>query len=170
MFTELNSHYGTLDVCVNSAGIARFGFIQDFSVEDFQKIMNLNVNAVYTCIQEAVKIMKDNGNQGKIITIGSVASRWSERGGSGAYTASKHAVYAMVESVARQLHGSGSKIAVGILCPGIVDTPQSNPNKNPQPEWLKPETVAASALHMATAPENVNIFDLTIFGTKQKPW
>lgn len=170
MFAELNSHYGAPDICINSAGTAGFGFIQDFAVKDFQTIMALNVNATYTCIQEAVKLMEANGNQGKIITIGSIASRWTERGGSGAYAASKQAVYAMVESVARQLHGSGSKIAVGILCPGVVDTPLSNPNGDPQPDWLKPETVAASALHIATAPSNVNIFDLTVFGMKEKPW
>ena len=104
------------------------------------------------------------------ITIGSIASRWTERGGSGAYTASKHAVYAMVESVARQLHGSESNIAVSMLCPGVVDTPLTNPNKNSQPHWLKPETIAASALHIATAPVNANIFDITVFGMKDKPW
>jgi len=170
MFADLNSQFGPPDICVNSAGTAKFGFVQDFPFEDFQKIMNLNVAAAYTCIQEAVKLMEKNGNQGKIITIGSIASRWIERGGSGAYTSSKHAVYAMVESIARQLHGSGSNIAVSMLCPGVVDTPLSNPNKDPHPEWLKPETVAASALHIATAPANINIFDVTVFGMKEKPW
>ena len=171
MFAELSSHYGAPDICVNSAGTASFGPIQNFSVENFQKIMTLNVSAVYTCIQEAIKLMEANGNQGKIITIGSTASHWSERGGSGAYTASKHAVYAMVESVARQLHGSGSKIAVGILCPGTVDTPLTNPNADVlRDNWLRPETVAASALHMATAPPDTNIFDLTVFHMQEKPW
>ena len=170
MFIELKSHYGAPDICVNSAGTAGFGFIQDFPVKEFQKIMNLNVNAAYNFIQEAVKLMEANGNKGKIITIGSIASRWTERGGSGAYTASKHAVYAMVESVARQLHGSESNIAVSMLCPGVVDTPLTNPNKNSQPHWLKPETIAASALHIATAPVNANIFDVTVFGMKDKPW
>ena len=171
MFAELSSHYGSPDICVNSAGTAGFGPIQNFSVENLQKIMNLNVGAVYACIQEAIKLMEANGNQGKIITIGSTASHWSERGGSGAYTASKHAVCAMIESVARQLHGSGSKIAVGILCPGTVDTPLSNPNANIlRNNWLRPETVATSALHMATAPPDANIFNLTVFHMQEKPW
>ena len=170
MFIEIKSYYGAPDICVNSAGTAAFGLIQDFPVKEFQKIMNLNVNAAYNFIQEAVKSMEANGNKGKIITIGSIASRWTERGGSGAYTASKHAVYAMVESVARQLHGSESNIAVSMLCPGVVDTPLTNPNKNSQPHWLKPETIAASALHIATAPVNANIFDVTVFGMKDKPW
>tara|TARA_B100001123_G_C15288654_1_gene1016606 strand:- start:1439 stop:2272 length:834 start_codon:yes stop_codon:yes gene_type:complete len=170
MFAELKSYYGAPNICVNSAGTAGFGFIQDFPIENFQKIMNLNVNAAYNFIQESVKLMEANGNQGKIITIGSIASRWTERGGSGAYTASKHAVYAMVESVARQLHGTGSNIAVSILCPGVVDTPLTNPNGDSKPDWLKPETIADSALHIVTAPTNANIFDVTVFGMKDKPW
>ena len=170
MFIELKSHYGAPDICVNSTGTAGFGFVQDFPVKEFKKIMNLNVNAAYNFIQESVKLMEANGNKGKIITIGSIASRWTERGGSGAYTASKHAVYAMVESVARQLHGSESNIAVSIICPGVVDTPLTNPNKKSQPHWLKPETIAASALHIATAPVNANILDVTVFGMKDKPW
>jgi NAD(P)-dependent dehydrogenase (short-subunit alcohol dehydrogenase family) len=171
MFVELTSHYGPPDICVNNAGTARFGFVQNFPVEDFQKIMNLNVNSIYNCTQEAVKLMEGNGNKGKIIIIGSIASRWSERGGSGAYTASKYAVYGMVESIARQLHGSGSNIAVGILCPGAVNTPLSNPNADTtRDNWLRPETVAASVLHMAIAPPDANIFDLTVFHMQDTPW
>ena len=43
MFVELKSHYGAPDICVNSAGTAGFGFIQDFPVKEFQKIMKLNL-------------------------------------------------------------------------------------------------------------------------------
>ena len=69
------------------------------------------------------------------------------------------------------VHGSGSKIAVGILCPGTIDTPLTNPNADVlRDDWLRPETVAASALHMATAPPDTNIFDLTVFHMQEKPW
>ena len=103
MFDELKSHYGKLDICINSAGTAKFGSIENFSKNEFQKIIDINLSAVYSCIQESVKLMKINGDQGKIITIGSVASHWSERGGDGSYTASKFGVHGMTESIARQL-------------------------------------------------------------------
>ena len=170
MFDELKSHYGKLDICINSAGTAKFGSIENFSKNEFQKIIDINLSAVYSCIQESVKLMKINGDQGKIITIGSVASHWSERGGDGSYTASKFGVYGMIESIARQLHGTGSKISVSLLCPGVVDTPLTNINKDSKPDWLRPETIAESALHIATAPSNVNIFNLIIFGTEDKPF
>jgi NAD(P)-dependent dehydrogenase (short-subunit alcohol dehydrogenase family) len=170
MFSELKSHYGKLDICINSAGTAKFGSIENFSKDEFQKLIDINLGAVYSCIQESVKLMKTNGDQGKIITIGSVASHWSERGGDGSYAASKYGVHGMTEAIARQLHGTGSKISVSLLCPGVVDTPLTNSNKDPKPDWLRPETIAESALHIATAPANVNIFNLTIFGTEEKPF
>ena len=76
----------------------------------------------------------------------------------------------MIESIARQLHGSGSNIAVGLICPGVVDTTLTNPGKDEKPNWIRPSTIADSVLHMVTAPKNVNIFDLTIFGMDEKPW
>ena len=170
LFSETKSKLGKLDILINCAGTADFGSIENFPIEKFQNIINLNVKSVFNCIQEAVKIMKSNSDQGKIITIGSIASRWSERGGDGSYTASKFAVYGMIESIARQLHGSGSKIAVSIICPGVVDTNLTNPGKDEKPNWMKPETIAESVLHMVTAPPNVNIFDVTLFGMDEKPW
>ena len=62
------------------------------------------------------------------------------------------------------------KISVSLLCPGVVDTPLTNKNNDSKPDWLRPETVAESALHIATAPSNVNIFNLTLFGTEEKPF
>ena len=51
-----------------------------------------------------------------------------------------------------------------------MDSQGSNKNNDSKPDWLRPETVAESALHIATAPSNVNIFNLTLFGTEEKPF
>jgi NADP-dependent 3-hydroxy acid dehydrogenase YdfG len=74
------------------------------------------------------------------------------------------------ESVARELHGTGLNITVGLVCPGVCDTPLTNPKGEPRPDHLRPETVAAAVLHAVTAPENINVFDTTLFSTCQKPW
>tara|TARA_B100000945_G_scaffold138421_1_gene110631 strand:+ start:379 stop:1197 length:819 start_codon:yes stop_codon:yes gene_type:complete len=170
LFLESKSRLGKLDILINCAGTVDFGSIESFPLNKFEKIMDLNVKSVFSCIQEAIKIMKSNGDEGKIITIGSIASKWTGRGGDGSYSASKYAVYGMIESIARQLHGSGSNIAVGLICPGVVDTTLTNPDKDQKPNWMRPTTIADSVLHMVTAPKNVNIFDLTIFGMDEKPW
>ena len=130
LFLESKSKLGKLDILINCAGTVDFGSIESFPLNKFEKIMDLNVKSVFSCIQEAIKMMKSDGDEGKIITIGSIASKWTGRGGDGSYSASKYAVYGMIESIARQLHGSGSNIAVGLICPGVVDTTLTNPDKD----------------------------------------
>ena len=73
--------------------------------------MDLNVKSVFSCIQEAIKMMKSDGDE-KDYAIGSIPSKWTVGGGDGSYSASKYAVYGMIESIARQLHGSETNIAV----------------------------------------------------------
>ena len=158
-----------LDVVVNAAGIAPFGSIADMDPERFRACLELNVWAVFLCTQQAVRIMRMQG-RGKIINVGSVRSHWSESGDAGAYTASKYALRGFTESVARELHGRDLHIAVSLVCPGVVDTTLTNPGRDPKPEWLQPETVAESILYIAAAPDNVNVYDVTLFPTWQAPW
>jgi len=169
LFENIRERYGRVDVVVNSAGMAPFGPIEDLPVEAFRRGLELNVTAVFLCMQQAVRLMKTSGG-GKIINIGSVRSHWTEAGDSGAYNASKYGLRALTESVARQMHGTDSNIAVSLVCPGVVDTPLTNPNGEPRPGWLTPLTVAQAVLHAATAPPDVNIFDITLFPMEQKPW
>jgi NAD(P)-dependent dehydrogenase (short-subunit alcohol dehydrogenase family) len=170
LFSMIREEFGRLDVLVNNAGIAPGGGVEDLEVEAFRQCLELNVVAAFACTRRAVRMMKENGGVGKIINVGSVRSHWTEGGGGGAYNASKTALRAMTESIARELHGSGLRIAVGLICPGVVDTTLTNPAGEERPDGLRPRTVAEAILHAATAPENVNVFDLTLFSTGQKPW
>ena len=70
---------GKLDILINCAGTVDFGSIESFPLNKFEKIMDLNVKSVFSCIQEAIKIMKSDGDEGKIVTIGSIASKWTGR-------------------------------------------------------------------------------------------
>ena len=170
LFETIREHFGRVDVVVNNAGVAPFGPVEELPPSELRKGLEINVVAVFSCMQQAVRLMKATGNWGKIINIGSVRSHWTEAGDSGAYNATKYAVRGMTESVARQLHGEGSQIAVGMVCPGIVNTSLTNPAGEERPGWLAPETVAEAILHAINAPVNVNIFDITLFPTDQTPW
>jgi len=169
LFGQVDASCGTVDVLVNSAGIAPFGSIFDMDPEAFRACLELNVWAAFLCTQGAVRVMRRRG-QGKVINIGSVRSHWSEAGDAGAYNASKYGLRGFTESVARELHGQGMEIGVSMVCPGVVDTTLTNPAKEPKPDWLRPETVAEAVLYAATAPANVNVYDVTLFTTWQKPW
>jgi len=170
VFDEVERVLGRLDILVNNAGRASFGPVEELSVEDLRQCMELNVIAVHACMQRAVPMMKESGGTGKIINIGSVRSHWTEAGDAGAYNASKAGLRAMTESVARQLHGTGVNIAVGMVSPGVVDTLMTNPEQEPRPDWLRPETVAQAVLHAVTAPPTVNIFETILFPMGQRPW
>ena len=135
----------------------------------FRTCLDLNVWAVFLCTQQAVRIMKGCGG-GKVVNVGSVRSHWTESGSGGAYNASKYGLRGFTESVARELHGQEPGIAVSLVCPGVVDTTLTNPKREPRPGWLKPEQVADAILYAATAPAGVNVYDVTLFSTQQRPW
>ena len=169
LFQLVEDRCGRLDILINNAGIGAFAPVAEMPVATLRHCLEVNVVAAFHCMQRAIGLMRARGD-GKIINVGSVRSHWSEGGDSGAYNASKFALRAITESVARELHGSGARISVGMVCPGIVDTTLTNPGGDSQPDWLQPETVAAAILHAVSAPDGVNVFDTVLFPTAQRPW
>jgi NAD(P)-dependent dehydrogenase (short-subunit alcohol dehydrogenase family) len=170
LFGHIRDEHERLDGLVNNAGVAPFGPTEEFPVERLRECLELNVVAAFACMQAAIRLMRAQGGRGKIVNIGSVRSHWTESGDAGAYNASKFALRALAESIARELQGTGQEIAVGMVCPGIVDTTLTNPGREPRPDWLSPETIAEAVLHALAAPANVNVFDITVFPTSQRPW
>ena len=117
LFNQIAGRHGKLDILVNNAGIVDGGGdIADLSPAKFREVMNVNVVAVFHCMQQAIRLMRENGDSGKIVNIGSVRSHWTERGEPGAYNASKFAVRGLSETVARLLIEGKSKITVGMVC------------------------------------------------------
>ena len=170
LFCQVRQRFGRLDILVNNAGIAPFGPVETMAADDVRKCLELNIVAAFNCMNHAVRLMKETSDTGKIINIGSVRSHWTEAGDGGAYNASKAGLRSMTESVARQLHGSGSRIAVGLVCPGVVNTTLTNPKGEDRPGWLRPKDIARSVLHVATAPPDVNVFDVVVIPMSQRPW
>ena len=170
LFDDVRQHFGRLDILVNNAGIAPHGPVETLAAADVRRCLEINIVAAFNCMSHAVRLMKETGDTGKVINIGSVRSHWTEGGDGGAYNASKAGLRAMTESVARQLHGSGSQIAVSTVCPGVVDTTLTNPERKDATGWLRSEDIARSVLHVATAPPDVNIFDVVVIPMAQAPW
>ena len=67
-------HFGQLDILINVAGLSARGTILDTTPELYDRIMNINVRAPFFLIQEAAKLMRSKGNDGTIVSIGSVAA------------------------------------------------------------------------------------------------
>lgn len=115
---DVKEHFGRLDIMVNNAGVSARESIYEYKPEDFEKVMNLNVNAVFYCAQAAAKVMKEQGG-GVILNTSSMVSLYGQPSGV-AYPASKFAINGLTKSLAREL--GKDNIRVNAVAPGITRT------------------------------------------------
>ena len=110
--------YGKIDIVVNNAGVSAMDSIYNYQPEAFDKVMMLNVNAVFYAIRAVAPVMKANGG-GVILNTSSMVSLYGQPAGV-AYPTSKFAVNGMTKSLAREL--AADKIRVNAVAPGVTDT------------------------------------------------
>ncbi|MET0351823.1 MAG: SDR family oxidoreductase, partial [Rhizobacter sp.] len=109
--------FGRLDILVNSAGVLRVGPLEQFTLEDFDHTIAVNVRSVFVASQAAARHMKDGG---RIINIGSTNAQRMPFAGGATYAMSKSALVGLVKGMARDLGPRG--ITVNNVAPGPVDT------------------------------------------------
>jgi NAD(P)-dependent dehydrogenase (short-subunit alcohol dehydrogenase family) len=116
---EAVARYGRLDILVNAAGVIVRANALGTTDEQWQRVMNINVNGVFFMCRAAVAVMKEQGC-GSIVNFGSI---WGEVGAAGvtAYCASKGAVHQITRAMALDHVKDG--IRINAVCPGEVDTP-----------------------------------------------
>ncbi len=117
-FNRIKEQYGSLDILVNNAGISQRESIYNLKPEEFDNILELNVNALFYCSQAAAKIMKPQGG-GVILNTSSMVSIYGQSSGVG-YPTSKFAVNGMTKSLAREL--GKDNIRVNAVAPGVTNT------------------------------------------------
>ena len=117
-FNSVKERFGSLDILANNAGISSRTNLYDYTVEEFSKIMDLNVKAVFVCSQAAARIMKPQGG-GVIISTSSMVGEYGQPSGCG-YPASKFAVNGLTRSLAREL--ARDQIRVNAVAPGVTRT------------------------------------------------
>lgn len=109
--------FGGIDILVNNAGVAVMAPIEQFSMEDFEKLIAVNVRGLFVASQEAARHMRDGG---RIIHIGSTNSERMPFVGGSVYALTKGAVAGFTKGLARDLGPRG--ITVNNVQPGPVDT------------------------------------------------
>ena len=130
------SELGGIDILVNNAGVAVLAPIDDYTLEDFDRTIAINVRAVFVATQAAVRHMKKGG---RIINIGSCNAERMPFQGGGVYAMSKSALQGLVQGLARDLGARG--ITINNVQPGPIDT-DMNPDKSEFAEMLKQQIMA----------------------------
>lgn len=126
--------FGGIDILVNNAGIALMGPIEKFAMEDFEKLIAINVRGLFVATQEAARHLRDGG---RIIHIGSTNSERMPFAGGSVYALTKGAVAGFTKGLARDLGARG--ITVNNVQPGPIDT-EMNPADSDFAKTLVPVT------------------------------
>lgn len=117
-FESVKARWGRLDILANNAGLSARESLYDYDPAAFDKVMDLNVKAIFICCQAAARMMKEAGG-GVILNTSSMVSKYGQPSGV-AYPASKFAVNGLTLSLARELGKDG--IRVNAVAPGITNT------------------------------------------------
>lgn len=159
---EVCRSFGPIDILVNNAGMAYTNTISETSLEDWQKILELNLTSVFQCVRGVLPQMRDRSS-GTIINVASIAAsnafpEW------GAYSVSKAGLVALSKALSVEERGNG--IRTVIISPGSVNTPiwdtdtvRADFNRS---AMLTPEVVAQSILHAALLPSHAVVEEMTV--------
>ena len=119
MFRYIWTTYRNLHLLVNNAGVTSDGHVMTMSLEKWNKVINTDLTSTFLCTREALKIMFNLKNNGKIINIASVSGVVGLEGQAN-YSAAKGGVIALTKSVAKEVGAHG--ITVNAIAPGFIET------------------------------------------------
>ena len=174
MFATTVKTCGRVDLLFNNAGVSAPGVpLDELSIEQWRNVVDINLNGMFYCLQQAFKAMKSQDPMGgRIINNGSI-SAYAPRPNSIAYTATKHAITGLTK--ATSLDGRKYDIACGQIDIGNAATDmtskmaegivQADGRIASEPR-MDVDHVASSVLHMANLPLDANVLFMTVMATK----
>ena len=113
------SKFGGIDILVNNAGVDDTTSILDMDVEEWDRVMNINLRSVFLCSKYALPSMIQRGG-GCIISMSSIVARQGAMNGGIHYASSKGGILGFTKTLARQM--SSNNIRVNAITAGVVDT------------------------------------------------
>lgn len=153
---DVAKDFGTIDICVNNAGISRDNLLLRMTPEQWDEVMQANLKSVFNLTKQVIRPMM-KARSGSIINLSSVVGV-KGNGGQGSYAASKAGIIGFTKSVALEL---GSRnIRCNAIAPGFIETDMTHYLKDGGAEkWFeqiplnrfgKPEEIANVALFLAS--------------------
>ena len=122
MISIVMENFGRIDILVNNAGISPKKAFLDYTEEDWDKILDINLKGAYLCSRAVAESMIKQ-RYGKIVNISSLSMRTGGLISGAPYAASKAGIYGLTKSLTRAL--GPYNINVNAVAPGIIDTPLS---------------------------------------------
>ena len=174
LFEVARTRFGRLDLHFNNAGISLPGVpLEELTVEQWQRVVNVNLTGPFLCTREAFRLMKSQSPRGgRIINNGSISAH-VPRPNSAPYAATKHGITGLTRASA--LDGRAFDIAVGQIDIGNADTEmaagqkkgilQADGDIRVEP-MMDVDNVARAVVHMASLPLNANVLFMTVMATK----
>ena len=125
------AHWGRIDFLVNNAGMVGGGPVESMQLEDWDRILSVNVSAVFRLCQACIPHLKQSP-RGRIVNIGSIMTTLAGEG-MGAYTTSKHAVAGLTKTLALELGEFG--VTANYIQPGAIVTGITKASLDAGPEF-----------------------------------
>lgn len=167
LVTTTLDEFGKIDILVNNAGISGGGEIHRHSIENWDRIMAVNLRGPFLLSRAVLPHMRKQ-KRGHILNISSESGIEYYRG-NGAYGVSKHALNALSEYI--QIENQDFGIRVDTICPGMVVTEMSKntPGLN-HDKCLHPEDIADLAVWLVSRRLNIKIGTPVLIQTMENPW
>jgi 3-oxoacyl-[acyl-carrier protein] reductase len=153
LFDKAIEYLGSVDVLFANAGVGYFGNLEDITVKQYDDQFNTNVRGVFLWLQKILPIMKKKNSGQIIVTSSNLGLETSPR--ASIYSATKHAVQAMVWSLRKELKGTNVKAAT--INPGSVSTPWYDGKKSDRSKMLTADDVSKTVRFIIEQSETSNI-------------
>jgi NADP-dependent 3-hydroxy acid dehydrogenase YdfG len=177
---EVVAGAGRIDILVNNAGVMLLGPISGAPVEEWERMIDINVRGLLRCSHAALPHLLEAAERGPrnvadVVNISSVAGR-TVNAGSGVYNLTKHGVGAFSEAL--RIEVTQRHVRVGLIEPGAVDTELAGHNRPEiremiaqrfgDMERLRATDISEAILYMVTRPRDVAVNEILIRPTEQQ--
>jgi clavulanate-9-aldehyde reducatase len=170
-----NDELGGVHILVNNAGVMLLGPVADADVEEWRRMISVNLLGLLYCTHAALPLLEASGG-GDIVNVSSVAGRRADAGAA-VYNMTKFGVHAFSEALRQEALHAGVRVTV--VAPGFVETELQGHNTDPVVvramsrsreqigDVLKPEDIAEAIVHAVTRPRHVCVNEVVVRPTGQ---